>query len=383
MRYTRVTRTLSALGLIALGAAVLSGCSSGTTPSGSASGGSAKVPSYLSSYSKELAAAEKPVSWDGPTTAAAAPKGILVGAVNCSYTEEGCKAGGEAFTQVAKALGWKAKSIVVNDPTGYAQAIQTLLNENVKAIFLGGVDESLVPAAINEAKARHIPVVSQGSNYNIGGSGQVDADVHANVTDEGKLMADAAMIDHSGTVNALVLNDAEFAEPVAVLKASKAQFASCSKCSIKYANPINFTRNVITNQLPTEVVSAMQTDPSINSIMIGFDPPAPYIVPALDTAGDKTKVTMYSQLGDSAPLQLVQDDNILKYDVASSTAWGTWGAFDEMIRYLDGKPLVNENLPLQVFTSSNPKLITKLGTNDFQATFAGYEKKYEQLWGVK
>ena len=70
--------------------------------------------------------------------------------------------------------------------------------------------------------------------------------------------------------------------------------------------------------------------------------------------------------------------------MASSTPWGVWGAFDEVIRYLDHKSLVNEHLPLQMFTSSElRRQVTKLGADDFAATYAGYEQKYEALWGIK
>lgn len=383
-------RMTAARSAVALGATValmgLAACSSGSSPgaqSGSATPttGAAST-SFLAPYQSALAKATAPVTWSGPSTPAKAPKNILVGAVNCSYAVEGCKSGGEAFVAVAKVLHWRTKLIIVDNPSGYEQAMQTLLNEGVKAIYLGGVVESLVSNGIKEAAARHIPVVSAGSNYQIGGPGQVNADVHGDVNEEGALMADAAIVDHQGKVNALLLQDAEFAEPVAVLTAMKHEFSSCTKCSISYASPVNFTASVIGTQLPSEVVTAIQRQPSINSIMLGFDPPATFIVPALDAANDKGKVTMYTQLGDSAPLALVKDGNILKYDVAGSVPWAVWGDYDEIIRFLDHKPLVAENLPLQLFTSANPSAVTKLGSNDFAATFAGYQQRYESLWGL-
>jgi ribose transport system substrate-binding protein len=383
-------RMTAARSAVALGATValmgLAACGSGSSPStqsGSATPTSgAGSASFLAPYKSALAKAGAPVTWSGPATAAKAPKNILVGAVNCTYAVEGCKSGGEAFVAVAKVLHWRTKLIIVDNPSGYEQAMQTLLNEGVKAIYLGGVVESLVSNGIKEAAARHIPVVSAGSNYQIGGPGQVIADVHGDVNEEGDLMADAAMVDHQGKVNALLLQDAEFAEPVAVLTAMKQQFSSCAKCSITYASPVNFTAAVIGTQLPGEVVTAIQRQPTINSIMLGFDPPATFVVPALDAAGDKTKVTMYTQLGDSAPLALVKDGNVLKYDVAGSVPWAVWGDYDEIIRNLDHQPLVAENLPLQLFTSANPSAVTQLGSNDFAATFAGYQKHYKTLWGL-
>jgi ribose transport system substrate-binding protein len=372
----RFSRNIAAPMAVAAFALVAAGSASAATEH-------ASTPSYLKTYETALTKAEAPVKWDGPTVPAKAPKNVTVGVVSCSYSVEGCKADGVASLQVAKALGWKTKQIIVDTPSGYGQAMQTLLNEGVQAINISGIEEQLVSTGIKAAAAKHIPVVSAGANYATGGPGEVNVDVHGNVNEEGQLMADAAMVDHAGNVDALFLQDAEFTEPVNVLKAVKAQFATCKQCKITYANPINFTATVISTTLPGSVVTAIQSNPAINSLIIGFDPPAPYIVPALDAAGDKTKVTMYTQLGDSAPLALVQQGNVLHYDVAESTGWSVWGDYDEIIRALDHKPYVNENLPLQVFTSSNPSAVAKLGGNDFAATFAGYQAKYEKLWGIK
>jgi len=54
-----------------------------------------------------------------------------------------------------------------------------------------------------------------------------------------------------------------------------------------------------------------------------------------------------------------------------------------VIRYLDKQPLVNENIPLQLFTSQYPKRITADAGNDFAALFAGYEQRYTKLWGLR
>ncbi len=116
--------------------------------------------------------------------------------------------------------------------------------------------------------------------------------------------------------------------------------------------------------------------------MLGFDPPATYIVPALVTAGKANSVSMYSQLGNSAPLVFVQQGKILKIDVGASVGWSTWADFDVIIRALNKQKLVDENIGLQVFSSSSPSLIAKLGKDDFSAAYAGYEQKYKAMWGV-
>jgi ribose transport system substrate-binding protein len=381
MSRTRKFTKVAAVAVLAAGSLLLAACSStsGTSSSGSGSTGST---AYLKKYETRITAAEKPLTYDGPTDTMKAPKKFFIGAVSCSYSVAGCKSGGLAFDAVSKVLGWKSTNIIVNDPSGYPQAVETLLNEGVQAIYLGGVTTNVIPEAMKEAHARGIPVVSAISNYTTGGPTDVTMDTHPDPAKVGQLMADAAIVDHKGKVNALFLQDAEFAAPVAILKGAKKEFASCTQCAITYANPLNFTASVIGTTLPNQVVSAVQANPKINSLMLGFDPPATFIVPALVTAGKANTVSMYSQLGNSAPLAYVAKGQILKMDVGASVAWSTWADFDVVIRYINKQPLVDENIGLQVFSSKSPSLISKLGKDDFSATYAGYEKKYEAMWGV-
>lgn len=370
-----------AAAVLVVASLALAACSTGSSASTSSSGSSGNL-SYLKAYETRITAAEKPLKYDGPTDTKKAPKKFFIGAVSCSYSVAGCKSGGLTFDAVAKVLGWKSTNIIVNDPSGYPQAVETLLNEGVQAIYLGGVTTNVIPEAMKEAKAKGIPVVSAISNYTTGGPTDVTEDTHPDPDKVGQLIADAAIVDHKGKVNALFLQDAEFAAPVAILKGAKKEFAACTQCSITYAPALNFTASVIGTTLPSQVVSAVQRDPKINSLILGFDPPATFIVPALVTAGKASTVNMYSQLGNSAPLAYVAQGKVLKMDVGASVAWSTWADFDAVIRYVNKQPLVDENIGLQVFSSKSPKLIATLGKDDFSATYAGYEQKYEAMWGV-
>ena len=97
-----IVATVAALAIAACGSSSSSTTSStagGSTGASGSTGSSGSSASYLAPYKAALAAAAKPVSWDGPTTPAAAPKHLVVGAVNCSYTVEGCKSGGETFVK--------------------------------------------------------------------------------------------------------------------------------------------------------------------------------------------------------------------------------------------------------------------------------------------
>lgn len=335
----------------------------------------------LGSYENTVNAASAVPPWNGPTDAASAPKDKYLVGVSCTWALAGCRILAQGAEHAAQRLGWRVKTIVVNNPTGYDEAVQTAINSGANAIALTGVDQALIAGGLAMAKKKNIPVVSI-YQYNKGGEYGVAIDVHPDGELIGRLLADAAIVNHKGEVHALFLQDAEFSLPVTVLAAVKKELDACKVCKISYAEPINFTASTVGTTLPNRVVAALRRDPKINTIFLGFDPPAALVVPALDAAGFRGKVTMYSQLGNAGPLALVRDDNIFVGDASSSEEWGGWAAVDEIIRLMDGKPLVEENIPVRLFTSDDVKDLPPAG-EVWSGTEAGFREHYLELWGRK
>ncbi len=344
-----------------------------------AAGGAARAGGDLGSYESAVKSASATPAWNGPTEPAAAPKDKYLVGVSCTWALAGCRLLAQGAEAAAKQLGWRVKTIVVNDPTGYDQAVQTAITSGADGIALTGVDQALIAGGLEMAKKKNIPVVSI-YQYNKGGEYGVATDVHPDGELIGKLLADSAIVNNHGTVRALFLKDAEFSLPVTVLGAVEKELAACKACMISFADPINFTASTVGTTLPNRVVAALRRDPKINSLFIGFDPPAALIVPALDAAGFRGKVTMYSQLGNAGPLALVRDNNIFVADATSSEEWGGWGAVDEIVRLLDGKPIVEENIPVRLLTSDNPKDLPPAG-EVWVGAESGFREHYLHLWG--
>lgn len=366
------------LGAASLLAACGTPTSSGSTNTTAASGsGSSNNTAWLAKYQSAVTAAQAPVTWDGPTTKAVAPKNKFIVVVTCTEALEGCKLLTQGSVDAANALGWRNSVINVQDPTGYDQAVQTAITEGANGIVLVGVDQSLIPQGLAMAHQKHIPVVSI-FQYNTPSPTGVNVEVSPSATAEGKALADAMIANTKGNVNVLFLNDAEFSLPVHMLAAAKAELAACTQCKVTYASPINFTAAVVNTNLPGEVVSAVRSDPSINSIIVGFDPPATFVIPALDQAGLKGKVKMYSQLGTTSALSFIAQNNIMTADMGASNEWGGWAGMDEMVRLLNGQPIVNENVPVLMLTASNLPPSGKPFTGDY----AGFQAKYKALWGL-
>ena len=107
-----------------------------------------------SQYEATVRAASASPPWNGPTEPAIAPKGKYLVGVSCTWTLAGCKLLAQGVETAASRLGWRSKTIVVNDPNGYDQALQTAINSGADGIVLTGVDQNLIPGGPNSPRRR-------------------------------------------------------------------------------------------------------------------------------------------------------------------------------------------------------------------------------------
>jgi ribose transport system substrate-binding protein len=334
----------------------------------------------VSQYEKIVKDAEATPAWNGPTEPAKAPKNKFLVEIACTHAVEGCKKESGYIEEAANRLGWRYKVIVVSDPTRYDAAVQTGINAGADGIFLNGVDTKLISGGIASAKAKKIPIVSS-QMYNEVGPHGVDAEVDSDAAQIGNILAASAIVNEKGKMHVLMLNIAEWPLPVKIMNSVKETFDTCTQCEISYAKPIDFTSAVIGTTLPQQVVAAVRRDPKINVIVEGIDPMANFIVPALNAAGMRDKVRMYSTLANPGPLQLLRDGNVLAADVGVSLKWGVWGAIDKMIRLMNGQRAGNETVPVQLLLRSAPENLPPPG-EAYTGDASGFVEKYLALWGV-
>jgi ribose transport system substrate-binding protein len=370
-------KTLSAAAVVLCGALALSGCgNSDSSTTASPNGGDASSSgSSLDEFQQIVDEGTSPVTWDGPTDAAKAPGGTSLAIVTCTMALEGCKLLTEGTEHAAKAVGWETHVVNVTDPTGYDQALQTVIAQGADAVVLVGVDQRLIPAGIKAGHAKKIPLVSLFQNNKPGPDG-VDVEVSPDPEQEGKLLASRMIVNNDGKVKALFMPDDEFSLPVGVLAAAKETLDGCSSCDVSYAPEINFTAATVGTSLPGRVVAALRQDKDINSILVGFDPPVTTVIPAINAAGLQDQVKFYSQLGTTAALGFIADGNVMDSDVGASNEWGGWAAVDQTIRLLNGQPTVDENVPVVLLTKDN---LPAKG-QPFVGDEAGFKDKYLALW---
>jgi ribose transport system substrate-binding protein len=366
---------LTAAAALLCGILVLTGCGGKSADKSGSSDPSSDASADLASYQQVVDDGTAGVTWNGPTDAAKAPSDTSLAIVTCTMALEGCKLLTEGSEHAAKAVGWQSHVVNVTDPTGYDQALQTVIAQGADAVVLVGVDQRLIPGGIKAAHAKKIPLVSLFQNNEPGPDG-VDVEVSPDPDQEGKLLASRMIVNNNGKVHVLFMPDDEFSLPVGVLAAAKKTLDGCSACDVKYAKEINFTAATVGTSLPGRVVAALRQDSSINSILVGFDPPVTTVIPALNAAGLKDQAKFYSQLGTTAALGFIADDNVMDSDVGASNEWGGWAAVDQAIRLLNGQPTVDENVPVVLLTKDN---LPPSG-EPFTGEDAGFKDKYLALW---
>jgi ribose transport system substrate-binding protein len=369
----------SAIGRLAVGALLAIALAVGLAACGSSSsdstGGGNLSSSDLGKYEKAVEEGQAPVKWEGPTEAAKAPAGKTITVVTCTEALEGCKLLTEGSTNAAKAVHWQTHVINVTDPTQYDQAVQTAVSQGTDGIVLVGVDSRLISGGIKAAHAKNVPLVSI-FQYNEPGPEGVDVEVSPDAEKEGKLLSDSMIVNEKGKVNVMFMPDSEFSLPVNVLAAAKKELESCEACEVEFAPELNFTAETVGTTLPGRVVGELQKDPSINSILVGFDPPTTTVIPAIESAGLQDQVKMYSQLGTTSALDFIRKGSVLVADIGASNEWGGWGGIDEMIRLLNGQETVDENVPAILLNKTN---LPPAG-QPFTGKEAGFEDKYMALW---
>lgn len=117
--------------------------------------------------------------WRGPTEAPAPVSGKTIGIVPCGMAIEGCARQARGGEAAAKALGWTA---IMTDGQGdgakLGEAITSLINRKVDAIYLASVNAEGFGEQLGEAEKQGIPVIASFASdpTPLGGLGEVGID---------------------------------------------------------------------------------------------------------------------------------------------------------------------------------------------------------------
>jgi ribose transport system substrate-binding protein len=374
---------ISTLGLVA--------CSEGAGTVGS-SGSSAAVDT--SAVKAEIDKAKTTPSFQvpGPAFDASKAKGKTVVNISLNSTVPFNQIVDASMEEAGKAAGVKVVQYTNQGQVSqWVQGVQSGIDQKADAIVLeGSPDPKLLGPQIAAAKAAGIPVISThlyDESYvdrALKEQPNISAFVDAHHYRAGALMADYAIQNSGGHVNAYFVTSNEVQPSAGIASAFKDELSkNCSNtCKVEIVNiPISDWAT----KVPTQVQTALLKDPSINYVVPVYDGMTPFLVTGITQAGKTGSVKIVAYNGTASVLKMIQDKNLVVAEVGEPLEWLGWANMDQVLRVLSGvAPVKSEKTPLRVFDSSN---VDETGKPANQKAGYGdpseFKNGFLKLWGLK
>jgi ribose transport system substrate-binding protein len=264
----------------------------------------------------------------------------------------------------------------------YVQGMDTAVSQKVSLIdLLAGPDPRALVPQVKAAKAAGIPVIA--SHFNgYEQSGEVakfaDGDVPIDYFRAGSLLADWAVVNTEGKLNALVVTASGPLSSDSTLAGIKAELAKCPTCKFKI---LDYPGDWATKITPG-VQAALLADPSVNYIITMYDPMTQFVVPAVTITGKTDTVKVDGFNGTPFAIGLVQQGKV-DMDLGENLDWIGYAVIDAELRIICGlDPVKDPKIPLYIFDKSNA---ADAGTPPGLSKGYGdaYVEGYAKLWMLK
>jgi ribose transport system substrate-binding protein len=390
-------RNFGAIGLTAPLAVVaalgLAGCSEGTSPtSANANGAGAAVDTSAAKAEIDKAKALPSFTAPGPTFDASKAKGKTIVNVSLNSTVPFNQIVDAAMGEAGKEAGVKVVQFTNQGQVSqWIQGVQSGIAQKADAIVLeGSPDPKLLGPQLAAAKAAGIPVISthlyDESYVETAKKDQpnIAAFVDAHHYRAGTLMADYAIVNSGGHVNAYFVTSNEVQPAAGIAKAFKDELAAKCPSTCK-AQVVNIPISDWATKVPTQVQTALLKDPSINYAVPVFDGMTPFLTTGITQAGKTGSVKIVAYNGTASVMKMIQDKNLVVAEVGEPLEWLGWANMDQVLRVLSGvEPLATEKTPLRVFDASNVDEAGKpVNQKDGYGDPNQFKDGYRTLWGLK
>jgi ribose transport system substrate-binding protein len=383
----RSAATLLAAGLLA---AAVAACSTGSSTTSASS--SPADPGTGSATSSSIAAAQAyaapylkaPTSIGITTklkTKPAAGK-LLVKLIYPTPTEQ---AASRYTAEAAALIGWKYKAITVAaTPEGIQQAFDSALQLSPAPAVIeeAGYDVATFKTQLAEAKQRGIDVVTDSATAPAGPDG-ISATINAPAAayTDGKIMAAYAIGESNGNVHAASFNISSITVINNFVTGFQAGLKEwCSSCTDMV---VNQQESDLGTDLPQNVVSALQANPSVNYAVFSFGDMTEGVDQALRVAGLASKVKIIGQTADTSNIAAIKAGTEDAFVSFNNPLLG-FETVDAAARLTEGmtEPASTASwLPEQIITKANVGSILVDSSGQYYG-IQNYADDYKALWNV-
>ncbi len=290
----------------------------------------------------------------------------------------------KAMQKVAHEVGFKFTSWGNQGQSSqWVQGMNAAVNQKVDLIdLLAGSDPRVLVPQVKAAQAARIPVIAShysGVEQSTRVKTYADGDVPIDYFKAGALLADWAILQTRGHMDALVLVATGPLSTESMQGGIAAELKRCDDCRIK---TLNYTVPDWGTRITPGVQAALLADPKLNYIIVIYDSMTQFVVPAVTITGAGNRVKIDTFNGTPFVLGLVQSGQV-QMDIGENLDWIGHSILDSEMRRVCGLPLVNDpKIPFYVFTGANAK---DAGTPPKLSQGYGdaYVEGFRALWKLK
>lgn len=303
----------------------------------------------------------------------------------------------QELKSVAEKVGFK--EILAYDTDGtvnsHTSALENAVSDQCAAVVLiGNINKDEISLAIENAQAHGIKVISI-DNTQVGTNDHfVDSSAKTDYVAEAKALADYAIVEKEGRVNALLVtpSDVRYADEM-----KKAVTDELTKYSDGYCTELAMEISNTAVNISDAVKKALGRDTNINCVIVLHDNMLKDSVDALEMTQAMSRVTFLARGGGTELFTQVQNGNIATA-VSESYEWTAYTAVDYILRVLNGEdnPEISD-IPFMMISYDNVKKIeesegTEESSSDEEKTddtpliekifTKTFKNQYLNLWGL-
>lgn len=296
--------------------------------------------------------------------------------LQCS--QSACASIGDGIEEAAAVVGWTVKRIDYSesDPESVITAMNQAVDGAPDGIAVSGVPSERYEIALARAQEAGIPVIESSVVDEVGGLegngvvGLISGPVA--YAEGGSIVADWVIQDSDGAASVLLVSADDF--PIIkfeIDEVAKDFEERCSDCTVKRLNQA--VADIGTNT-PTNVVSALQEDPSIDYVYFGFGDLSMGVSAAIADAGLDAKIVGLAPTTENH--QRVIDGEEAAWAGFSTPLVG-WDIVDALARFFNGDDMAvvsDQPSTYQLFTQDSPP------SSEDPIFPASYEQLYSDLW---
>lgn len=298
---------------------------------------------------------------------------------------------------VAETAGFSETIIYDTDGTSnsHASALENAIADQCSVVILvGNINKDEISLSIETAQANGLKVISLNNTQTGSNDHFVDSTITTNYASEAKALADYAIVEKEGKVNALLVAPSDVSYAEEMKKAVTDELANysegyCTELSVEISNS--------STNLSDVVKKALERDTNINCVIVLHDSMLKNCVDALEMTQSMSRVILLARGGGTELFTQVQNGNAATA-ISESYEWTAYIAVDYILRVLEGNDNPEtQDIPFMMVSYDNVKALEEQNSEDtssdeeaieddtplIEKIFTkNFKKQYLNLWGI-